>query len=81
MKNLAPLLRRRLRRPRPTHRTRTPTIAPVGQDRDEAEQLATRLDRERYAVPVAPTGPITFGEFLTNAWVPHKRRQARATTA
>jgi hypothetical protein len=26
-------------------------------------------------------GPITFGEFLTNTWIPHKRRQLRATTA
>ena len=29
---------------------------PVGHDRDEAEQLAARLDRERDATPAAPTG-------------------------
>jgi integrase len=54
---------------------------PVGHDRSEAEQLASRLDRERDAIPAAPTGPIKFGEFLTNTWIPHKRRQVRATTA
>ncbi len=50
---------------------------PVGHDRAEAEQL----DRERDATPAAPTGPVTFGEYLTNTWIPHKRRQVRATTA
>jgi integrase len=54
---------------------------PVGHDRDEAEQLAARLDHERDAVPPAPSRPTTFGEFLTNTWIPHKRRQVRATTA
>lgn len=54
---------------------------PVGHDREEAEQLAVRLDRERDAVPPAPSGSVTFGEFLTNTWIPHKRRQVRATTA
>ena len=54
---------------------------PVGHDRHEAEQLAARPDRERDATPSVPTGPVTFGEFLTNTWVPHKRRQVRATTA
>lgn len=53
---------------------------PVGHDRDEAEQLAARLDRERDTAPATPTGPVTFGEFLTNTWVPLKRRQVRATT-
>lgn len=42
---------------------------PVGHDRDEAEQLAARLDRERDTTPAAPTGPIMFGEFLTNTWM------------
>ena len=54
---------------------------PVGHDRHEAEQLAVRLDHERDAAPAAPTGPVTFGEYLTNTWIPHKRRQVRATTA
>ncbi|MGD9997504.1 MAG: tyrosine-type recombinase/integrase [Ilumatobacteraceae bacterium] len=54
---------------------------PVGHDRTEAEQLAERLDRDRDAVPAVQAGPITFGELLTNTWVPHKRRQLRATTA
>jgi integrase len=54
---------------------------PVGHDRTEAEQLAERLDRERDVAPVPQAGPITLGEFLTNTWIPHKRRQLRATTA
>ncbi len=54
---------------------------PVGHDRDEAELLAARLDRERDAAPAAPTSSVTFGEYLTNTWIPHKRRQVRATTA
>lgn len=54
---------------------------PVGHDRAEAEQLAARLDCERDATPAALTGPVTFGEFLTNTWIPLKRRQVRATTA
>lgn len=54
---------------------------PVGHDRSEAEQVAALLDNERDAVPAAPTGQVTFGEFLTNNWIPHKRRQVRATTA
>jgi hypothetical protein len=53
---------------------------PVGHDHDEAEQLAARLDRERDSAPATPTGPVTFGEYLTNTWIPHKRRQVRATT-
>ena len=53
---------------------------PVGHDREEAEHLAARLDRERDATFAAPTGPVTFGEYLTNTWIPHKRRQVRATT-
>jgi hypothetical protein len=54
---------------------------PVGHDRAEAELLAARLDRERNEAPAAPTRPVTFGEFLTNTWIPLKRRQARATAA
>jgi integrase len=54
---------------------------PVGRDRTEAEQLAERLDLEREAAPALQAGPITFGDFLTHTWIPHKRRQLRATTA
>ncbi len=54
---------------------------PVGRDRAEAEQLAARLDHERDATPPPPTGPITLGDYLTTTWIPHKRRQVRATTA
>jgi len=54
---------------------------PVGHDRGEAETVAALLDRERVSAPPAKGGPITLGEFLTNTWLPHKRRQVRATTA
>ena len=54
---------------------------PVGRDRDEAESVAARIDRD-HAGP-APTrgGPILLGQFLTGTWLPLKRRHVRATTA
>jgi integrase len=54
---------------------------PVGRDRTEAETIASRLDSERLGPPPATGGPITLGDFLTNTWIPHKRRHVRATTA
>jgi integrase len=54
---------------------------PVGHDRAEAESIAARLDNKRVPPPPAKGGPITFGGFLTNTWLPPKRRQVRATTA
>ena len=33
------------------------------------------------APPPHDGGPITVGEFLTDTWLPQKRRQVRATTA
>jgi integrase len=63
---------------------RTPTWkpdAPPANSSSCSDKHAARLDRERDATPATPTGPITFGEYLTNTWIPHKRRQIRATTA
>lgn len=54
---------------------------PVGHDRAEAEAMARRLDAERDVPPPKLGGPITVGEFLTDTWLPRKRRQVRATTA
>jgi integrase len=53
---------------------------PVGRDRAEAEAVAERLDRERPDAPPAIGGPTTVGAFLTETWLPCKRRQVRATT-
>jgi integrase len=54
---------------------------PAGRDRAEAETMAIRLDSERDLPPPRAGGPITVGEFLTDTWLPRKRRQVRATTA
>ena len=54
---------------------------PAGRDRAEADAMAHRLDAEREVPPPKAGGPITVGEFLTDTWLPRKRRQVRATTA
>src|SRR3954451_24587798 len=53
---------------------------PIGHDRDGAEAVAARLANER-TDPAPSRGTVTVGEFLTRTWMPHKRRQVRATTA
>jgi integrase len=54
---------------------------PVGQDREEAHSVAARLEAHRAGSAPARGGPVSLGEFLTNTWLPLKRRQVRATTA
>ena len=54
---------------------------PVGGDRDEAEAVARRVGRERHGSPAPVGGPMTLGTFLSQTWLPRKRRQVRATTA
>jgi len=54
---------------------------PAGRDRAEADAMAHRIDAEREVPPPKAGGPITVGEFLTDTWLPRKRRQVRATTA
>lgn len=54
---------------------------PVGNDRVEAESVAERLERERPDAAPATGGPIALAMFLTETWMPQKRRQVRATTA
>lgn len=54
---------------------------PVGHDRDEANALAARLDRERPSAPPKFGGPVTVSQFLRETWLPQKRRQVRVTTA
>ncbi len=44
--------------------------------------MVRRLDQERDADPPPKAGgPLTVGDFLTEQWMPRKRRQVRATTA
>lgn len=54
---------------------------PVGHDRAEAEACAARLDADQAGPAPARGGPITLSGFLTETWMPQKRRQVRATTA
>jgi integrase len=54
---------------------------PAGHDRTEADAMADRLDAEREVPPPRLGGPITVGGFLTDTWLPRKRRQVRETTA
>jgi hypothetical protein len=54
---------------------------PVGHDRAEATAIAARLDAQRESAPPPIGGPIPLGTFLTETWLPQKRRHVRATTA
>jgi hypothetical protein len=54
---------------------------PVGHDRDEAEAIRRRLELEPRDPRPAAGGPITVATFLSETWLPRKRRQVRATTA
>ena len=54
---------------------------PVGTHREDAEAVAAQLHKNRVEALVARGGPMTVGEFLTDTWLPMKRRQVRATTA
>lgn len=54
---------------------------PVGHNRGEANAIAGRLASERVAPPPAKGGPINLGHFLSDIWLPMKRRHVRATTA
>jgi hypothetical protein len=54
---------------------------PAGHDRTEAEAVAARVDADRPQPPPKQGGPITVAAFLTETWMPRKRRQVRAATA
>lgn len=54
---------------------------PVGTYRPDAEAVAAQLQKSRFEAPVTRGGAVTVGEFLTDTWLPAKRRQVRATTA
>lgn len=54
---------------------------PVGHDRAEAEACAAQLEAEPVDALPARGGPTTLGRFLSDTWMPQKRRHVRATTA
>jgi hypothetical protein len=58
---------------------------PAGHDRHEAEQMAEqmaeRIERDNAGPAPVRGGPTHLGEFLTDTWLPMKRRHVRATTA
>jgi len=54
---------------------------PAGHDRHEAEQMAERIERDNAGPAPVSGGPTHLGEFLTDTWLPMKRRHVRATTA
>ncbi len=56
-------------------------MAPIGHDRDEAQALAARLAAPRETPPPATGGPITLGVFLTETWLPQKRRHVLGVLA
>ena len=53
---------------------------PAGHDRHEAEQMADRIERDA-AGSARRGGPINLETFLTDTWLPTKRRHVRATTS
>lgn len=54
---------------------------PVGRDRHDAEVVAARIDRDNAGAAPARGGPMHLGQFMTETWLPLKRRHVRATTA
>ena len=54
---------------------------PVGHDRHEAEPVVARIDRDRAGTATARGGPVHLGRFLTDTWLPLKRRHVHAATA
>lgn len=54
---------------------------PAGHDRHEAEQMAARIERDAAGAAPARGGPTLLGEFLTNTWLPIKRRHVRTSTS
>lgn len=54
---------------------------PAGGDRHEAEQMAARIERDAAGTAPLRGGPVHLGEFLTDTWLPTKRRHVRASTS
>ena len=54
---------------------------PAGGDRHEAEAMAARIERDAAGTAPRRGGPVHLGEFLTDTWLPTKRRHVRASTS
>lgn len=54
---------------------------PAGHDRHAAEQIAARLERDAAGSAPLRGGPVHLGEFLTDTWLPIKRRHLRTSTS
>jgi hypothetical protein len=54
---------------------------PAGYDRHDAEQIAERIERDNAGPAPVRGSPTILGEFLTDTWLPIKRRHVRASTA
>lgn len=54
----------------------------IGQDdRHQAEQMATRIEADAAGSAPPRGGPVHLGEFLTDTWLPTRRRHVRGTTS
>ena len=54
---------------------------PAGRDRHDAEAMAARIERDAAGSAPRRGGPVHLGEFLTDTWLPTKRRHVRASTS
>ncbi len=54
---------------------------PVGHDRHDAEIAAARIARDNAGAAPPRGGSLHLGRFLTETWLPLKRRHVRATTS
>ncbi|MCB0994890.1 MAG: hypothetical protein KDB21_07350, partial [Acidimicrobiales bacterium] len=54
---------------------------PAGRDRHDAEAMAARIEQDAAGSAPLRGGPVHLGEFLTDTWLPTKRRHVRASTA
>ena len=54
---------------------------PVGHDRGDAELAAARIDRDNAGAAPARGGPVDLGQFLTDTWLPLKRRHVDGMTS
>lgn len=53
---------------------------PAGRDRYEAEQIVARIERDAAGFAPQRGGAVHLAEFLTDTWLPIKRRHLRAST-
>jgi integrase len=54
---------------------------PAGHDRHEAEPTVSRIERDAAGSAPPRGGPVHLGEFLSDTWLPTRRRHVRASTS